>query len=246
MAGTIDRVAPTRRPAGPVRGYQRWRDLLFAHWPVSRELLRPLVPAALELDDFEGTCYVGLVPFHMRGVRPAWAPEALAFSFLEVNLRTYVHVGGRDPGVLFFSLDAASYVAVHLARIGWGLPYFHARIGAERRGSRCDYRMKRTELPAAELSVSWERGEALGPSRPGSFEHFLLERYLLYVERGGRLWSGQVHHAPYPAHSAQIGAIEQTLLSAAGLGREDGAPPVLHCSPGVDVEIFDLVAVKGP
>ena len=245
MTGAIDRVAPTRRPAGPARGYQRWLELLFAHWPVPRELLRPLVPAALELDDFEGTCYVGIVPFRMEGVRPAWAPEALAFSFLETNVRTYVHVAGRDPGVFFFSLDAASRIAVRTARLVWNLPYFHARMSAEHRGARCDYRMHRTERPAAALDVSWERGEALGPSLPGSFEHFLLERYLLYVERGGRLWSGQVHHAPYPAHRPEVGDIEQTLLSAAGLGSGHGAPPVVHCSPGVEVEIFDLVAVAG-
>src|SRR5687768_15954742 len=98
---SIDRIWPTRRPEGAPRGYQRWRDLLFLHWIVPEPALRAVVPPALEIDTHDGNAYVGVVPFAMLGVRPAWLPERLGFDFLETNVRTYVHVGGRDPGVYF-------------------------------------------------------------------------------------------------------------------------------------------------
>jgi uncharacterized protein YqjF (DUF2071 family) len=98
----IDRITPTQRPSRKTQGYQRWRDLLFLHWTVPEQVLRSLVPPALEIDTYGGDAYVGLVPFAMLGVRPVWLPERMGFDFLETNVRTYVHTGGRDPGVYFF------------------------------------------------------------------------------------------------------------------------------------------------
>src|SRR5688572_18438599 len=97
VAREIDRITLTLRPARPIVGYQRWRDLLFLHWPIPVEVLRPLVPEPLSIDTYEGVAYVGLVPFWMIGVRPTWAPERSAFRFLETNVRTYTHLEGRDP-----------------------------------------------------------------------------------------------------------------------------------------------------
>ena len=148
----MDRVTPTRRPEGENAGTQRWRDLLFMHWPVPVELVRPLVPKRLSLDLFEGQLYVGLVPFAMHEVAPSWLPGALAFDFLECNLRTYVHLDGEEPGVWFFSLEAASWLAVQAARAGWGLPYHHAAMTSVLdRGHRVYETVRRGELEVWEL-----------------------------------------------------------------------------------------------
>lgn len=240
---SIDRIAPTRRPTGPVRGYQRWRTLLFLHWPVPEEALRALLPRPLEIDTFEGQAYVGIVPFAMQGVRPRWAPEALSFDFLETNVRTYVHVEGRDPGVFFFSLDAASRIAVTAARAGWSLPYFYAAMNLERDGDEVRYSLHRRSGDRPRMQVRYEIGEPLGPSEPESLRFFLAERYLLYVERGGRLWSGQVHHTPYPVQSARVLSLEEQLVSAAGLPAPDGPPPLAHFAEGVDVDVYALKPV---
>jgi hypothetical protein len=99
--------------------------------------IAPLLPPGLELDTWEGMAYLGAVPFKVRGSRLPFLPAIpVVSSFHELNLRTYVHRQGRDPGVWFFSLDAASWLAVWGARTAYKLPYFHAsmalRISLER------------------------------------------------------------------------------------------------------------------
>lgn len=236
----IDRIAPTRRPSGGARGYQRWRDLLFLHWPVPVDALRGVVPAALDLDLWDGVAYVGVVPFAMYGVRPRWTPEALAFDFLETNVRTYVHVGGRDPGVFFLSLDAASRIAVAAARTFWGLPYFFATMQLERDGDEIRYQLERRSGTRPRFSARYALGELVGASEPGSLEHFLVERYFLHLERDGAIWSGQVHHPPYPVQRARVAECSDELVAASGLPAVSGPPALVHYAAGVDVEVFDI------
>ena len=86
--------------------HQNWGKLLFMHWPIAAELLRPLIPAQLEIDTFEGSAWIGVVPFTMWGIRASFLPPIPGTSaFHELNVRTYVHCNGV-PGVWFFSLDA--------------------------------------------------------------------------------------------------------------------------------------------
>jgi uncharacterized protein YqjF (DUF2071 family) len=238
MVTEIDRLAPTLRPAGKPAGYQRWRSLLFLHWPIAADALRPLVPAGLELDLYDGQAYVGLVPFAMEGVRPIWYPETLALRFLETNVRTYVTCRGR-PGVFFFSLDANSPLAVQTARLGWGLPYYVASMTTAETNGGVHYSVRRRST-GARLDVRYRLGKLLGPSAPGTLEHFFLERYLLFVLRRGRLLAGQVHHPPYPAQEVMIDEVRDELIAASGLPAVSDPPEFAHFARGVDVEVFPL------
>lgn len=248
----MDRIAPSRRPDGAAAGTQKWRGLLFVHWEIAGAglaALRELVPARLELDTFEGRAYVGLVAFSMREVRPLRALPAMptARDFEELNLRTYVHLGGADPGVWFFSLDASSALAVLGARAFFHLPYWHARMAVERDGDGSTrYRSQRHwagEGPAG-LDVRYEVGEAIGPAAEGTFEHFLAERYYLYaLTASDVLLRGQVHHTPYPLRRARVLDMTESIVSAAGLaggGHDVNARASELWSEGVDVEIFGL------
>ena len=191
--------------------FQRWRSLLFLHWPVPTEVLRSLVPAELSLDLHDGVAYVGVVPFAMQGVRPWWCPEAFAFNFLETNVRTYV-LHGDKPGVYFFSLDANSRVAVFAARTWWGLPYHYARMEMSRSGDEICYHSRRASAGAVH-QVRYQLGENLGASQPATLEHFLLERYLLFVKHKGKLLAGQVHHTPYPVQKVHVLLLSKTCLA---------------------------------
>ncbi len=243
----IDRMAPTRRPQGRAIGYHCWSNLLFLHWRLPAERIAPLLPKRLTLDTWEGDAWIGLVPFQMSGIRPWWSP--CGFAFAETNVRTYVHFEGRDPGVWFFSLEAANSLAVMVARRRWGLNYFRATMSVARTGEYIKYRSRRLWPGAAGASLSLDA--EIGPPWPtapeghavaGTLEHFLVERYLLYAERRGELLKGQVFHRPYSLQSARVVALQETLLAAGGIEVKE---PPCHAafSQRVDVEIFPLAAV---
>jgi uncharacterized protein YqjF (DUF2071 family) len=42
----------------------------------------------------------------------------------------------------------------------------------------------------------------VAPARPGTLEHFLVERYALFAVRRGRTWRTDVAHEPWPLQPA--------------------------------------------
>src|SRR2546423_1380678 len=162
---------------------QRWDDMLFAHWPVEPQVLRPLLPAGVEPDVRDGHAWIGIVAFRMTATRAAGLlpPRGLG-PIPELNVRTYVRVGG-EPGVWFLSLDTSSPLFVTVGRTVYGLAYHHARMVVTRAGTRIHYASARG--PAA-FAASYEPTPARGArARSGSLEHWLLERYRLFALRGG-------------------------------------------------------------
>lgn len=253
----IDRISPTQRPAGPLAGYHTWTDLTFLHWRVPAADVQRLLPPTLTVDTFEGDAWIGLVPFYMSNIRPWWAPALPGLSwFCETNVRTYVHREGRDPGVWFFSLDASNSIAVRAARWGWSLPYFRADMSLARNGPCVDYASRRLwpGTSGAGTTIRIEVGDLMGrdePDRalppgqsiPGTFEHFLIERYILYAEpKPGRLLLGRVYHLPYPVRTARVLHCEQTLTEAMGLPFR-GPPDHVAFSDGVQVMVYGLKAL---
>jgi len=244
----IDRVSPTLRPDRTTVMHQRWAELGFLHWPIPVACMRKLIPRALTIDTFDGQAYLGLVPFTVTGARPMLMPPLPWVShFHEINVRTYVHHEGADPGVWFFSLDASNPVVTAAARALFRLPYHYARITMEIDAGRIDFRSHRNGGGArATCDVEYQALGQPAPAAVGSLEHFLVERYILYTESGERLWQAQVHHEPYPLQGAQATINENSLTAAAGIGPPEGPPPLVHFAREVNVEIFGLREVAGP
>lgn len=218
---------PVPMPAGPWVMEQVWHDLLFMHWALAPEALRPLVPAQLELDVREGKAWLAVTPFWMSGVRPRGLPALPWLSkFPELNVRTYVTYGGQ-PGVYFFSLDAARLLAVWAARVGYRLPYFHAEM-AVRGTERIEYRCRRARLRVeGEFEATyWPTGPA-SPPRAGTLEHFFTERYCLYTTAGERVYRAYIHHAPWPLQAAQAEIRKNTVPQADGVTLPDTPPHLL-------------------
>ena len=161
----------------------RWSHLAFLHWPVPVDVLRPHVPAALDVDTFDGEAWVGVVPFHMSGVRLRGTPAPPGpGAFHELNVRTYV-THRSVPGVWFLSLDAASRTAVEAGRTAMHLRYLHARIALDEQDGGIRYAARRVDRRGAPATFRARYAPA-GPgtvSTPGSLEHFLTERYALYA-----------------------------------------------------------------
>lgn len=250
LPDTETRVRLTRRPVEPVVMRQEWQHLLFLHWRVAPETVQARLPAGLTIDTFAGDAYIALVPFTMRNVRPVWSPAVAGLShFHEINVRTYVYSNQTgEPGVWFFSLDAANPVAVALARVLFHLPYYTARMTLDRAAGedgRVAYRSVRgtgeSEIVSA---MDYMPTGAVRTADPGSLDHFLCERYLLYAHDGARLSAGRVYHTPYPLREAVVEGLSDGLVEAAGFGRiADAAPAHIAYAGGVDVEVFGLRAV---
>jgi uncharacterized protein len=244
-ASTLERqLALRERPTGKAVMYHTWRQLLFAHWRVEPERIQRTLPAGLHVDTFDGAAYVGVVPFFMRNIRPWWSPRLPWLSnFLELNLRTYVHDESGNPGVWFYSLDCNQPVTVWGARTFYSLPYRHARMSAEEPTSTAraiDYesRLKQGDRFA---KLTYELAGDARTAEPGTLDFFLVERYVMFANRKGKILSGRVFHPPYSLAAPSLTKWSSNLLDDHDFGiAADRPPELLHGSPGVDVEVFAL------
>jgi uncharacterized protein YqjF (DUF2071 family) len=226
---------------------QEWHDLLFAHWAVPAEALRPVIPRGLEIDTFGGQAWLGVVPFRMGGVRMRGTPAIPGFSrFPELNVRTYVVRDGK-PGVWFFSLDAANAIAVWGARTFFHLPYFFAVMSCAEDAGWIRYESHRKDPRglAASLRARYRAiGDVCHP-QPGSIEHFLAERYCLYTaDEKGCIIRCEIHHPPWPLQSAEVEMEENTMAAVAGITTAELKPELLHFSRRQEVVVWAPQVLK--
>lgn len=244
------------RPAGWPIMRQTWGKLLFMHWRVDEKLLRPLIPEALAIDTFDGSAWIGVVPFTMWGIRASFLPPFPgASAFHELNMRTYVH-HQRVPSVWFLSLDAANKLAVWGARTFYYLPYFNAQMSLDQTGKTIRYSSLRKDHRGApaEFQATWRiKGQDAGrtpalpaslsavlpASIPGSLEFFLTERYCLDTEHDGNLYRARIHHDPWPLQNAELLSLSSTMIESQGLPSPEG-DPLLHYCEELSVQIWPL------
>jgi uncharacterized protein YqjF (DUF2071 family) len=229
---------PWPLPVGPWVMAQTWDDLLFAHYRVPAEALARHVPQGLEIDQHDGTAWIGVTPFVITGFRLRGTPPLPAISsFPELNVRTYV-TAEEKPGIWFFSLDTSSRLAVEAARRWYKLPYFHAQMDVRRSGDAIEYASSRIGEGERRFDGRYRPGGETFEAAPGSLEHFLTERYCLYAIDRGRLHRADIHHPPWPLQAAD-GEIAENTMAPAGLELPP-ARPLLHFARRQDVVIWPL------
>lgn len=236
-------------PHRPWAMFMRWHDLLFAHWPVPAERLRPFVPAGLEIDSFDGSAWLGIVPFRMSGIRHRLLPPIPGLAaFPELNVRTYVHptTDPDRPGVWFFSLDAPSRIAVRAARGLFGLPYMDAEMRCDAMGQAIRYRSRRTgpqdalvqgptRTRSAEFQAEYAPAGPVFTAAPGTLEFFLTHRFCLYSQRRSSLIRLDIDHGPWPLQPAAWTVARNTMAEPLGLSGADlPTGPLLHFSRRID------------
>ncbi|WP_293909199.1 DUF2071 domain-containing protein [Deinococcus sp.] len=207
-----------------------WQRLCFMHWAVDARTLRPHIPEGLTLDTHQGRAYLGVVPFVMSGVAPRGLPTVSGLSeFPELNLRTYVTDAQGHAGVWFFSLDATQPIAVRLARAGFHLPYFDARMWNRERGDVTEYASVRTHrgVTAGAFAGAYRPVGPVFTSEPGSLEMWLTERYSLFSASGSRIYRGRIWHEPWPLQRAEAEIRVNTLAELIGMKLE-GEPHLLY------------------
>lgn len=216
---------------------QTWEDLLFAHWRISADELRAHVPRDLEIEEHDGSAWLGVVPFRLTNLRlRGTLPLPVVSSFLELNVRTCVRAADGKPGVWFISLDAASRLAVEAARRMVKLPCFHSRMAATSDGEWIGYECARTAEPGRVFSGRYRPTGPSSSARAGSLASFLVERYCLYtIDERRRLHRAEIHHPPWPLQPAEA---EIELVSIAPFSLD--GDPVCHFSKRQDVLVWPL------
>jgi len=233
----IDRLAMRGRPQGSPVIHQRWENLLFLHWAVDPQALRPLIPSALEIDTFQDKAWIGITPFHLEDVRPVMLPAFPGLStFDEINVRTYVLHDGR-PGIWFFSLDASKLMHAVASRIYFMMPYFKASIEFRQEEHRFTFDLHRAGPPEAAFYARWQTGPRLRDPDVDSLAFFLVERYNCFSVEGRRVYQTRIYHHPWILEEAAIEELCSKMMSALGLA-EPVADPLIHFSRSLDIEIW--------
>jgi uncharacterized protein len=193
---------------------QKWLNLSFLHWAVEPASIAHLFPPGTEPDTFEGSSFVGVVPFQM----------SLLGTFLETNVRLYsVDETGRR-GVVFLSLDTDRLGMVAATRGIVGVPYRWARMTYRQQGNRRRYTttLRWWNVTASSL-VEVQVGD---PLTSGPLEHFLTARWGAHVTRFGRTWYWPNEHPVWALRRAElVDFADDGLLASVGLGELGSRPP---------------------
>lgn len=216
-----------------------WLRAVFIHYAVEPEILQTEVPFTLDVR--EGTAYVSLVAFIMRGMRffkgggaTAWMTAPIAtHPFL--NVRTYVRHEG-EAGIYFLTEWLPNRLSVLLGGPLFGLPY---RYGA----LRYDHRHETGRLagcvrvPGTPGTVRYhaplDRDAHYRLCEPGSLEAFLMERYTAFTARGRRRQRFRVWHPPWPYTPLDLTLDDDTLLDVSGAWYRHAALAGAAYTPGV-------------
>ncbi|TFD69537.1 YqjF family protein [Cryobacterium gelidum] len=227
----ISAVAPPL--AGRASASQRWSHLVFLHWRVDAALVAPLLPNGLVPDEYDGSAWVGLIPFVLDRATILGSPPIPYFgSFVEVNVRLYAVDPQGRRGVVFVSLEASRLAAVLAARGLFSLPYVWSRTGLTVDSGQYRYTSTRHGDRTKYTAVVARPGSVAVVDDP--LADFLTARWALFTSIRGRTVHLRNHHEPWPLYRAELVSIDDTLLAGAGFaGLAARAPESVLYSPGV-------------
>lgn len=218
---------------------QCWEDLVMVHYAENPEVIQASLPDDLFADTYEGRAWFSVVAFRLTNLRIRPVSFLPWQDFWEINLRTYVRDNRGNRGVWFYSLDSSDLFGVIGARLLYGLRYNLARI--HRKGSVPEqmliYHGQRGKIASSKIAAQWQ-GAELTTGKPGSLDHFLLERYRFWARRGLSQCSSSafVRHVPYNACRLTKSNYEGGLFASQGFSEPKNEPDLGHYCPGFSVE----------
>ena len=228
----ISAIAPPL--PGPAIIRQRWRDAVFLHWRADPALVAPLLPPGTVPDEFDGSTWVGLIPFRLEASQFFTAPPVPWLgTFLETNVRLYAVDGQGRRGVVFSTLEAQHLLPVLTAQVARGLPYRWARMRSRRIGDEFAYASERLTGPTRPRTrIRVRIGDE--PVTEDPLAEFLTARWAMHVARGSRTTYWRNAHEPWPLVTAELLELRDELVADAGFpGLADRAPDSVLFSPGV-------------
>ena len=228
--------------------HQRWEDVAFLHWRVEPDRVAPLLPPGTRPDVFDGSSWVGLIPFRMVGAAPFTAPAVPWLgTFAETNVRLYsVDRSGRR-GVVFRSLETSRLAVVFGARAAFGVPYCWARMRVRREGDDIEYTSRRRWPGSRRLRTHVVVRPEPTVVRNDPLADFLTARWGLHTRWAGRSLYVPNHHEVWPLQTASLEYLRDDLVAAAGLpGVSDRQPDSVLWAAGVRTVFGWPFGLRGP
>jgi hypothetical protein len=182
------------------------------NFEIDPKIMRPLVPAGTELDDWQGRTFVSIVGFRFLDTRVMGVGIPFHRDFEEVNLRFYVRrksVDGWRRGVVFIKELVPRVAIATLARLLYNEPYTALPMGhtidvnhafgqsTQRVTYRWQFQGYESELHVTTCGEPYDIA-------PGSEEAFITERYWGYTrQRNGTTIEYEVEHPCWRVWTAQ-------------------------------------------
>ncbi|MBL8020607.1 MAG: DUF2071 domain-containing protein [Leptospirales bacterium] len=202
-----------------------WRHLLLINYEIDPAILRPYIPAGIELDSHNGRHYVSLVGFMFLGTRLLGKfPIPFHRNFEEINLRYYVKRivdGETRRGVCFIKEIVPRAAIAYVAREIYGERYVAHRMEHILDLSNSALRLN------GRIAYSWfdERKNLIGatcagsPAYPvdGSHEQFIIEHYYGYsTSKQGATVEYRVEHPEWRVLQAKDPRVDVDIERAYG------------------------------
>ncbi|WP_439487394.1 YqjF family protein [Algoriphagus sp.] len=219
---------PFEIPEGNWIYYQEWNRALFLHWIVPFELLRECVPSNLNIDTFDGNCYISLVAFTMEKIRPRLLPSiGYVSDFDEINVRTYIDNDDKK-GVYFLNIEAGKSISAFVAKTISGLPYEKAKTHRKDKLYNSENIKK-----GFRLNAEFEIGQEI--DNKTELDKWLTERYCLYLDKDNRLYRYDIHHKEWELKNLNIKNLNLNYKIGAIDLHERQLLNLTHYSDGVKV-----------
>ncbi|MGB0452987.1 MAG: YqjF family protein [Bacteriovoracaceae bacterium] len=201
---------------------QKWQHLVFLNFQAEPEIIQSLLPEGFQLDTFDGSGYLSIVPFRMSKVRFPFVPYLPFTNLWELNIRTYVVVNGVK-GIYFFTLDTNHWFAAWIAKKFFSLPYRKVSLKGNVAGSFISY-----------VSEDYELSGTIGSEIDKSdFHTWICERYRLFTTKGDEIYQGTAIHKPWKLYDFNIDVQRENFLEVFSL-----KPSQFHSAfAGGDLEV---------
>ena len=230
--------------------FQEWWNLLFLHWKIEPELIRPMIPDSLSIDTFNNSAWIGIIPFQMKKLRPSFLPSLNCISnFTEINLRTYVIDRHNRKGVWFFSLDTqnsfGNWIAQKLFNLNYRFAMTEFKTDSFSKHS-CSVLYPNSKIDEQRFKWRDSKTVFMPSSHPDSLEFFLTERYRLFSYNKTKrvLLTGSIRHEPYVLNRPDLEEYSTGLFNKNGFELNIDYPNSILASKGTKVAVYKLERVN--
>jgi uncharacterized protein YqjF (DUF2071 family) len=222
-----------------------WRNLVMMNFVVPEQVLKPYLPIGVELDAFEGKCYVSFVAFHFLDTKVKGIGFPFHRDFEEINLRFYVkriENGEVKRAVVFISELVPKRMITWVARLLYQEKYTYSPMSSNI-----------TETDVRTLKFEWGKGKpfqlnletsvGVKPIPNGSKEEFIFEHYWGYTSLpGNKTGEYKVQHPRWNIYT--VNSFQYKIDFAKLYGDDfsflnDMQPDSLFVAEGSDVSVYE-------